>query len=336
MKTHTPQISSRSLAPKANQADDESKPLQDGTIVTPAVTPDMNPAPEPENELLAEASGRPVEGLILVATPIGNLGDISRRALETLAVADIVACEDTRLTGRLLQRFAIKARMLAYQDHNAERSRPELLRLLAGGKSIALVTDAGTPTISDPGYKLVREAAAQGTPVTSVPGPAAPIVALSISGLPTDRFFFGGFLPTKQGERRRILEEVSGLRATLIFFEAPRRLAESLAVAAEILGPRDMAVARELTKRFEDVNRGRLEDLARHYAETEPPKGEAVLLFGPPEQREEISEAELDDMLTEALTRLKVKDAAKEIATKTGLPRKTIYDRAVKLKDGAG
>ena len=275
---------------------------------------------EPEDERHTEAPGRPVEGLILVATPIGNLGDISRRALETLAAADIVACEDTRLTGRLLQRFAIKARMLAYQDHNAERSRPELLRLL----------------VSDPGYKLVREAAAQGTPVTSVPGPAAPIVALSISGLPTDRFFFGGFLPTKQGERRRILEEVSGLRATLIFFEAPRRLAESLAVAAEILGPRDMAVARELTKRFEDVNRGRLEDLARHYAETEPPKGEAVLLFGPPEQHDEIGEAELDGMLTEALTRLKVKDAAKEIAAKTGLPRKTIYDRAVQLKDGAG
>ena len=332
MKTRTPQISSRSLAAKANQADGQSKPPQDGTIVTPATTP----APEPENEPPIEAPGHPVEGLILVATPIGNLGDLSRRALETLASVDIVACEDTRLTGRLLQRFAIKARMLAYQDHNAERSRPELLRMLAGGKSIALVTDAGTPTISDPGYKLVREAAAQGTPVTSVPGPAAPVVALSISGLPTDRFFFGGFLPTKQGERRRILEEVSGLRATLIFFEAPRRLAESLAVAVEILGPRDMAVARELTKRFEDVTRGRLDELALHYAEIEPPKGEAVLLFGPPEHQDETSEAELDEMLADALARLTVKDAAKEIAAKTGLPRKTIYDRAVQLKESAG
>lgn len=328
MKTRTPQISSRSSAPKANQADDLSKPSQDGTIVASA--------PEQQDKLVAESAGRPVEGLILIATPIGNLGDISRRALETLAAVDIVACEDTRLTGRLLQRFAIRARTLAYQDHNAERSRPELLRLLAEGKSIALVTDAGTPTISDPGYKLVREAAAQGTAVTSVPGPAAPIVALSISGLPTDRFFFGGFLPTKQGERRRILEEVSGLRATLIFFEAPRRLAESLAVAAEILGPRDMAVARELTKRFEDVNRGRLADLARHYSETEPPKGEAVLLFGPPEQSGEISEEDLDALLMDALARLKVKDAAKEIATQTGLPRKTVYDRAVRLKDRGG
>ncbi|WP_226893586.1 16S rRNA (cytidine(1402)-2'-O)-methyltransferase [Nisaea sediminum] len=275
--------------------------------------------------------------MILVATPIGNLGDISRRALETLAAADIVACEDTRLTGRLLQRFAIKARLLAYQDHNAEKSRPELLRLLAAGKSIALVTDAGTPTISDPGYKLVREAAAQGTPVTAVPGPAAPVVALSISGLPTDRFFFGGFLPTKSGERRRILEEVARLRATLIFFEAPRRLAETLKDALEILGPREMAVARELTKRFEEVTRGRIDDLARHYAEIEPPKGEAVLMFGPPETEEKPSEEALDALLGEALTRLSLKDAAKEVAAETGLPRKQVYERALQLRgDGAG
>ena len=332
MKTRTPQISSRSSASKTNQASAESKPPQDGTIVTSTA----NAITESDNDLIAEAPKHPVEGLVLVATPIGNLGDISRRALETLAAADIVACEDKRLTGRLLQRFSIKARMLAYQDHNAERSRPELLRLLADGKSIALVTDAGTPTISDPGYKLVREAAAQGTPVTSVPGPAAPIVALSISGLPTNRFFFGGFLPTKQGERRRILEEVSGIRATLIFFEAPRRLAESLALAAEILGPRDMAVARELTKRFEDVTRGRLADLSRHYAEAEAPKGEAVLLFGPPEQRDKVSDAELDELLSVALTGLKVKDAAVKVASQTGLPRKMLYDRAIQIRDGAG
>ena len=332
MKTRTPQISSRSSALKANQTSDESKPPQDGTIMTSTA----NAITESESDLVAKAPIHPVEGLILVSTPIGNLGDISRRALETLAAADIVACEDTRLTGRLLQRFSIKARMLAYQDHNAERSRPELLRLLADGKSIALVTDAGTPTISDPGYKLVREAAAQGTPVTSVPGPAAPIVALSISGLPTNRFFFGGFLPTKQAERRRILEEVAGLRATLIFFEAPRRLAESLALAAEILGPRDMAVARELTKRFEDVTRGRLSDLSCYYAETEAPKGEAVLLFGPPEQYNEMNDAELDQLLSEALTHLKVKDAAITVALQTGLSRKVLYDRAVRLKNGAG
>lgn len=287
-------------------------------------------------EETADETGKAhVEGLVLVATPIGNLGDISRRALETLAAADIVACEDTRLTGRLLQRFAIRARLLAYQDHNAEKSRPELLRLLAEGKSIALVTDAGTPTISDPGYKLVREAAAQGTPVTSVPGPAAPVVALSISGLPTDRFFFGGFLPTKAGERRRVLEEVARLRATLIFFEAPRRLAETLADAAGILGPREMAVARELTKRFEDVTRGRLDELARHYAETEPPKGEAVLLFGPPEAETRPSAEALDMLLADALSRLSLKDAAKEVATATGLPRKEVYERALRLKDRA-
>ncbi|UUX52163.1 16S rRNA (cytidine(1402)-2'-O)-methyltransferase [Nisaea acidiphila] len=284
-------------------------------------------------EMAQEPEKIHIDGLVLVATPIGNLGDISRRALETLAAADIVACEDTRLTGRLLQRFAIRTRLLAYQDHNAEKSRPELLRMLAEGKSIALVTDAGTPTISDPGYKLVREAAAQGTPVTSVPGPAAPVVALSISGLPTDRFFFGGFLPTKKGERRRVLEEVARLRATLIFFEAPRRLAESLADAAEILGSRDMAVARELTKRFEDVTRGRTDMLARHYAETEPPKGEAVLLFGPPEAEERPSAETLDGMLSDALGRVSLKDAAKEIAAKTGVPRKEIYERALRLKE---
>ena len=300
------------------------------------MTSTANATTESENGQITEAPKHSVEGLILVATPIGNLGDITHRALETLAKTDFIACEDTRLTGRLLQRFSIKARMLTYQDHNAERSRPELLRLLADGKSIALVTDAGTPTISDPGYKLVREAAAQGTPVTSIPGPAAPIVALSISGLPTNRFFFGGFLPTKPGERRRILEEVSELRATLIFFEAPRRLAETLTLAAEILGPRDMAVARELTKRFEDVTRGRLADLSRHYAETDAPKGEAVLLFGPPEQREEISDTELDDLLSVALTQLKVKDAALKVAAQTGLPRKVLYDRAVHLRNGGG
>lgn len=321
MKTRAPQTSSRPSAQKANQAADESKPPQDGTIVAPA---------EADS---ADWEEIPVTGLNLVATPIGNLGDISRRALATLASVDIVACEDTRLTGRLLQRFAIKARMLAYQDHNAEKSRPELLRLLAEGKSLALVTDAGTPTISDPGYKLVREAAAQGTPVTSIPGPAAPIVALSISGLPTDRFFFGGFLPTKQGERRRILEEVSALRATLIFFESPRRLADSLADAAAILGPRDMAVARELTKRFEDVNRGRLDELARHYAETDAPKGEAVLLFGPPEKKNTPSAEDINALLTEALGRLSLKDAAKEVAVATGLPRKTLYDRALQLRE---
>ncbi|WP_420402973.1 16S rRNA (cytidine(1402)-2'-O)-methyltransferase [Nisaea sp.] len=295
--------------------------------MTAAILPGEGNAPEAPAPV-------PVEGLILVATPIGNLADISRRALETLAAVDIVACEDTRLTGRLLQRFAIKARLVAYQDHNAEKSRPELLRLLAAGRSIALVTDAGTPTISDPGYKLVREAAAQGTAVTAVPGPAAPVVALSISGLPTDRFFFGGFLPTKSGERRRTLEEVAQLRATLIFFEAPRRLAETLADAGAILGPREMAVARELTKRFEDVTRGRIDELARHYAEIEPPKGEAVLMFGPPEREERPSEEMLDALLAKALARLSVKDAAKEVASETGLPRKTVYDRALQLRDG--
>ncbi|MBO6561733.1 MAG: 16S rRNA (cytidine(1402)-2'-O)-methyltransferase [Nisaea sp.] len=327
MKKRAPQTSSRSSAPKANQGAGQSKLPQDGTNVTAPVFSEENETPE-------APAAVPVEGLILVATPIGNLGDISRRALETLAAADIVACEDTRLTGRLLQRFAIKARLLAYQDHNAEKSRPELLRLLAAGKSIALVTDAGTPTISDPGYKLVREAAAQGTPVTAVPGPAAPVVALSISGLPTDRFFFGGFLPTKPGERRRILEEVARLRATLIFFEAPRRLAETLGDALEILGPRDMAVARELTKRFEEVTRGRIEDLARHYAEIETPKGEAVLMFGPPESDERPSEETLDALLDEALGRLSLKDAAKEVAAETGLPRKQVYERALQLRDG--
>jgi len=327
MKTRAPQTFSRSSAPKANQGAGRSKPPQDGTNVTA-------PFPAEESEAAEAPAPVPVEGLILVATPIGNLGDISRRALETLAAVDIVACEDTRLTGRLLQRFAIKARMLAYQDHNAEKSRPELLRLLAAGKSIALVTDAGTPTISDPGYKLVREAAAQGTPVTAVPGPAAPVVALSISGLPTDRFFFGGFLPTRSGERRRILEEVAALRATLIFFEAPRRLAESLADAAEILGPREMAVARELTKRFEDVTRGRIDDLARHYAEIEPPRGEAVLMFGPPEREDRPSEEMVDALLAEALSRLSLKDAAKEVAAGTGLPRKQLYERALRLRDG--
>lgn len=273
--------------------------------------------------------------LFLVSTPIGNLGDISGRALDTLRAVDFVACEDTRLTGRLLQRFAIKARLLAYHDHNAEKSRPELLRLMAEGHTVALVSDAGTPTISDPGYKLVRACIDAGLPVSAVPGPAAPIVALSLSGLPTDRFFFGGFLPTKRGERRRILEELKPLRATLIFFDAPRRLAENLGDALDILGDREAAVARELTKLFEEVRRGKLSELLAMYRAAEPPKGEAVVVIGPPEPAAGPAEGDLDAALTEALETASLKDAVRQVSVQTGLPRRTVYERALALRGSA-
>lgn len=273
---------------------------------------------------------------MLVGTPIGNAADISQRALATLAAVDAIACEDTRVTGPFLARFGIHAPLIAYHEHNAPRMRPLLLERLARGESLALVSDAGMPLVSDPGYKLVRAAIAQGTPVTAVPGPSAPLAALVVSGLPTDRFLFAGFLPAKAGARRAALEELAGVPATLILFEAPARLAASLADMSAVLGAREAAVARELTKLFEEVRRASLPELAAHYAAAGPPRGEIVVVIAPPAALPAADEEGVDAALRAALARASLRDAVAEVAGATGRPRRDVYARALALARAGG
>jgi 16S rRNA (cytidine1402-2'-O)-methyltransferase len=285
-----------------------------------------------------KAEAEPVRpGLHLVATPIGNLGDISFRALATLAAADAVIAEDTRVTKKLLAHYGIATPLVAYHEHNAAVMRPHLLARLAGGAALALVSDAGTPLISDPGFKLVAEALAQNIEVVSVPGASAVLAALVVAGLPTDRFFFEGFLPQKSGARRARIAELSAVPGTLVFFESPRRAAETLRDLAEILGPRKAAMARELTKFFETVRRAPLPDLASIVAAEGTPKGELVLLVGPPAEPASTENlVELDAKLGKALENLSVKDAAAAVSAETGQPRRKVYARAVELSSVRG
>ena len=271
----------------------------------------------------------------LVATPIGNLGDISPRAADYLKSADAIACEDSRITIRLLQHLGLKKPLLTYHDHNAEEMRPKLLARVAAGERVALVSDAGTPLISDPGFKLVREAAAQGLKVTALPGPSAPLMALILSGLPTDRFLFLGFLAPKSAARRAELEEVATLRASLILFETAPRLVQALDDLLTVLGDRPAAVARELTKMFEEVRRGTLRELHDHYAEAGPPKGEIVIVVGPPMADAPAAGDDLDAALRKALGAMRVKEAAEAVAAATGRPKRLVYQRALELKQGA-
>src|ERR1700742_1797466 len=248
-------------------------------------------------------------GLYLVATPIGNLGDITLRALETLAGVDIIACEDTRITRRLTERYGISALLKPYHEHNAALARPKILEKLAQGVSIALVSDAGTPLISDPGFKLVREVCAAGFAVIPLPGPSSVLAALSVAALPTDRFFFEGFLPPKQIARRNRLTELARIDATLVLFEAGSRVQETLADLASLMGARDAAICREMTKLHEEISRGSLADLAQSAATLET-RGEFVLVIGPrPEGSQAMSVEEIDDLLRDRLTRDSVKDA---------------------------
>jgi len=294
--------------------------------VTPDLASDIDPkAPEPR-------TGPGCLGL--VATPIGNLGDISARALDWLRAADIVACEDSRVSGRLLQHFGIAKKLIIYHDHNAEEVRPVLLRHLQQGARLALISDAGTPLISDPGYKLVRAAADAGIKVTALPGPSAPVMALILSGLPTDRFLFAGFLPVKSAARRQVAAELVAVPASLIFFETAPRLTESLADLAAVLGDRPAAVARELTKLYEEVRRGSLNQLATHYQHAGPPRGEIVLVVGPPALETDVA-FDLDAALRLALSRLSVKDAAASVAATSGLKRRLVYARALELTQEA-
>jgi 16S rRNA (cytidine1402-2'-O)-methyltransferase len=269
-------------------------------------------------------------GLYLVATPIGNLRDITLRALDVLGAADVIACEDTRVTKRLLTRYGIAAPTIPYHDHNAARARPAILQRLAEGQAVALVSDAGTPLVSDPGLKLAQAAIEAGHDVHAVPGASAVLTGLALAGLPTDRFLFAGFLPAKTTGRRRALEALSAVPATLLFYEAATRLPASLADMATVLGPRPAAVARELTKLHEEVARDDLAALAARYAEAGPPKGEVVVVVGPPEETEVADEA-IDKRLTAALMRMSVRDASAEVADELGLPRRQLYERALKL-----
>ena len=240
----------------------------------------------------SEIIARPLApALYLVATPIGNLGDITLRALETLAAADILACEDTRVTRVLLDRYGIGQRATSYHEHNSDEAGPRLIEALADGRSVALCSDAGTPLISDPGYRLVEQALAQGLRVVPIPGASAALAALTASGLPSDAFLFAGFLPVKDGQRRTRLAALKATPATLIFFESPRRVADSLAAMADVLGDRPAAVGRELTKAFEEMRTGTLTALAAHYAEATTPKGEIVVVVGPPAEAEPADEA---------------------------------------------
>jgi 16S rRNA (cytidine1402-2'-O)-methyltransferase len=275
-------------------------------------------------------------GLHVVATPIGNLRDISLRALSTLAAADAILAEDTRTTKVLLSHYGITTPLLAYHEHNAAQMRPQILARLHKGEALALVSDAGTPLVSDPGFKLVADVVAEGLFVTSVPGASAVLAALVVAGLPTDRFFFEGFLPPKSAARRQRIAALAKIPGTLVFFESPRRLAESLADLAAVLGPRDGVVARELTKHFETTRRAKLPDLAAQFASEPPPKGEIVVLVGPPGEETAVDDtAALDEKLSEALKKLSVKDAAAVVSQATGLPRRQVYARAIELHAAA-
>ena len=270
-------------------------------------------------------------GLYLVATPIGNLGDITVRALEVLAATDLIACEDTRVTRKLLDRYGIATPLTSYHEHNAAQARPKLLARLADGAAIALVSDAGTPLVSDPGYKLVREARAAGANVTALPGASAVLAALTVSGLPTDRFLFEGFLPTKEGARRARINELKRIPGTLVLFETGARIAATLADLAAELGPRQAAICRELTKLYEEVRRGELGMLARAAAQAEEPRGEIVIVVAPPAEEAGLPAADLDALLRQALERLSVKEAVAEIAAVTGESRRGVYQRALAL-----
>ncbi|MBC7906562.1 MAG: 16S rRNA (cytidine(1402)-2'-O)-methyltransferase [Rhodospirillaceae bacterium] len=298
---------------------------------TSATGPSLEQAKEEAEGRPARLGSKPAPGLYLVATPIGNMGDITYRAVETLRVADLVACEDTRISGKLMTRLGLDRPLTPYHEHNSERALPQIIAKLKEGAIVTLISDAGTPLVSDPGYRLVRACVAEGIPVTALPGASAVMAALQLSALPTDRFMFAGFLPNKATARRQALREVAAVPATLVFFESPNRLGDSLADMAAVLGAREAAVARELTKLHEEVARGDLFTLANRYADN-PPKGEVVVVVSPPDAPQTAAPEELDVRLAAAVNGgASLKDAAALVAAETGHPRRDIYARALKL-----
>ena len=283
--------------------------------------------------MLARPDASLSAGLYVVSTPIGNLRDITLRALDILASVDCVMAEDTRVARKLMDAYGLRPQLRPYHDHNGEKERPAILRSLEEGKRIALISDAGTPLISDPGFKLVREAVALGHNVVSIPGASAPLAGLALSGLPSDRFLFAGFPPPKSAARKRYFQEFTNLQATLIFFEGPSRLADSLADMVAIFGNREAVLARELTKRFEEAVRGPLPQLAENIADTGPPKGEIVLLLGPPtDESAKLTPEQLDVALETALADMSLKSASQMVADQFGLKRRDVYQRALQLK----
>ena len=275
-------------------------------------------------------------GLHLVATPIGNLRDITLRALEVLAAADVIACEDTRVTRKLLDHYGITTPLTPYHEHNAAVARPKLLERMVAGEVVALVSDAGTPLISDPGFKLVRAVHEAGQFVSALPGPSATLTALSVAGLPTDRFFFEGFLPAKEGQRRSRIAELAHIQATLVLFETGPRIARTLSDLADGLENREAAICRELTKLHEEVRRGDLPTLARDYVEGAETRGEFVIVIGPPAaDAGRAEDQDVDALLRRVLKRASVKDAVSEVAAATGRPRREVYQRALVLSDEA-
>ena len=285
-------------------------------------------------ETLTELLARPLTpGLYLVATPIGNLGDISLRALSVLARADLIAAEDTRHSKKLLSHFGVGATLTPYHEHNAERERPRLLSQIRAGATIAVISDAGTPLVSDPGYKLVREALDEGLTVVSIPGPSAALAALTSAGLPTDTFLFAGFLPPKSGARQTRLAELKDVPATLILFETAPRLAKALADMAAVLGPRPAAIARELTKLHETVRRGSLDMLAKEIAAVETPKGEVVVVIAPPAREDtEATDAQIAAALKEALKVQSFRDAVRDVTDALNVKRTRVYELGLSLR----
>ena len=277
-----------------------------------------------------------VPGLHIVSTPIGNLADISLRALATLRASDLIICEDTRVTAKIKSVFAITTPLLCYNDHNAPKTLPRIMDFLKNGKTISLVSDAGTPTISDPGYKLVNSAIQERIFVTSVPGASAMLAALPASGLPTDKFLFIGFLPVKKMAKQNFLSDLKEFKATLIFYESARRLSSTVQTMADILAPRSAVIARELTKKYEEFIRGDLSALALKTSEQNQRKGEFVLLVGPPQSESQPNKDAVDQMLLEALSDKTLRDAVNIVVKETGAKRKDVYLRALDLKEKAG
>lgn len=317
--THKNVSRQASTLSQGNHGESASKPAATNNRSTP------RPGPEPVATALTPA-------LYVVATPIGNAADITLRALSVLSQVDAIACEDSRVTAKLLARHGIHAKLMPYHEHNAARVRPQILERLAAGGRIALVSDAGTPLVSDPGYKLVRDCIAAGIAVVPLPGPSAPLAALVLSGLPSDRFLFAGFLPPRTAARHKIFRELAAVPATLLFFESAQRLPDSLADMAAVLGDRPAAVAREITKLFEECRRGGLAELAEYYRQNGPPKGELVVVCGGATDANQAESADsLDAQLTAALGHLSLKDAVAAVAAASGLPRKQVYARALAL-----
>ncbi len=293
--------------------------------------PSHPPEPSKSGET-PNTAAKPGAGLYIVATPIGNLGDITRRAVALLGQVDIIAAEDTRSARRLCAALGLATpRLVRYDDHADQADRDNLIQAIKQGRSVALISDAGMPLVADPGLKLVQEAQREGVPVTALPGPSAALTALALSGLPSDRFLFAGFLPPKDGARRRALAELADVPASLILFETGPRLAASLAAMVDTLGTRPAAVARELTKLVEEVRRGSLAELAAAYAEAEPPKGEIVVVIGPPEAEAPAAAEDIDARLRAALATLSLRDAVAAVAATTGRKRREVYARALAL-----